>query len=136
MAVSAFTRARTAAGLPPSTLAPGVLAVPLVAPALDLLGMVQPGLSLATAGAVASGLASAVLLLSWVRFPRTSWLAAASLAALASFALRLAGADVATVLSLLAVVALGIGGAFAPPVDAPEERALAGTTDLLGRRAT
>ena len=39
MAVSAFTRARTAAGLPPSTLAPGVLALPLVAPALDLLGI-------------------------------------------------------------------------------------------------
>jgi hypothetical protein len=63
-------------------------------------------------------------------------LAAASLAALASFALRLAGADQAAGLSLLAVIALGIGGAFAPPTDAPEERALAGATDLLGRGAT
>ena len=120
----------------PATLAPGVLAIPLIAPALDLLHMVQPGLSLATAGAVASGLASAVLLISWLRFPRASWLAAASLAALASFALRLAGADVAAGLSLLAVIALGIGGAFAPPIDAPEERALVGATDLLGRGAT
>jgi hypothetical protein len=136
VAVSAFTRARTASGMRPATLAPGVLAIPLIAPALDLLHMVQPGLSLATAGAVASGLASAVLLISWLRFPRASWLAAASLAALASFALRLAGADVAAGLSLLAVIALGIGGAFAPPIDAPEERALVGATDLLGRGAT
>jgi hypothetical protein len=55
------------------------------------------------------------LLLSWARYPRTSWLAAACLAGLASVGMRAAGADVAPLLSLLAVVALGIGGAFSSP---------------------
>jgi hypothetical protein len=49
----------------------------------------------------------------WLRFPRTNWLAAAFLAALAGFALRLAGADVAPLLSLLSIVAVGLGGGFA-----------------------
>ena len=136
MAVSALPRARTRAGSQPATLAPGALALTLIAPALDLLHIVQPGLTLATAGVVASGLASVVLLLAWVRFPRTSWLAAASLAALASVAMRLVGADVAAALSLLAVVALGIGGAFAPSVEVADDRAAAGATDLLGRSTT
>jgi hypothetical protein len=131
MAVSAFARARTRGSLPPATLAPGVLAVTLIASTLDLLHMAQPGLSLATAGTIASGLASAVLVISWIRSPRTSWLAAASLAALASFALRLVGAEVGAGLSLLAVIALGIGGAFAPP----DGNGRAATTDLLGRGA-
>ena len=95
--------------------------------------MVQPGLGLANAGVVASGVASAMLLIGWVRFPRTSWLAAATLAALASFALRLVGTDLAAVLSLLAIVALGIGGAFAPSVEVADDRATVGATDLLGR---
>ena len=64
---------------------------------------------------VVAALASAVLVVSWARYPRTSWLAAASLAAVASVGLRALGADVAPLLSLLAVVALGIGGAFASP---------------------
>ena len=131
MAVSALPRARTRARPQPATLAPGVLALTLIAPALDLLRMVQPGLALASAGVVASGLASAVLLIAWVRFPRTSWLAAASLAALASFALRLVGMDVAAVLSLLAVVGVGIGGAFAPAVELPDDRVAVAGTDVL-----
>jgi hypothetical protein len=65
------------------------------------------------AGLLASLVASAILVLSWVRFPRTSWLLAAALATCASVAMRLVGADVAPLLSLLAIVALGIGGAFA-----------------------
>lgn len=133
MAVSALPRARTRARPQPTTLAPGVLALTLMAPALDVLHMVQPGLALASASVVASGVASAVLLIAWVRFPRTSWLAAASLAALASFALRLVGTDVAAALSLLAVVALGLGGAFAPSDEVAEDRAAVGATDLLGR---
>ena len=136
MAVSALPRARTRARPQPAAPAPGVLALVLIAPALDLLHIVQPGLPLASTGVVASGIASVVLAIAWVRVPRTSWLAAASLAALASFAMRLVGADVAAALSLLAVVALGIGGAFAPPVEVADERAAAGATDLLGRSTT
>jgi hypothetical protein len=40
-------------------------------------------------------------------------LAAASLAAIAALAARILGADFAPLLSLLAVVALGLGGGFA-----------------------
>jgi hypothetical protein len=54
-----------------------------------------------------------VLLLMWLRFPRTNWLAAAGIAATAGFALRLVGADVAPLLSLLSIVAIGLGGGFA-----------------------
>jgi hypothetical protein len=64
---------------------------------------------------LATGLASAVLVASWARYPRTSWLAAASLAAIASTGMRAIGLDEAPLLSLLALVALGIGGAFASP---------------------
>ena len=133
MAVSTLPRAGSRARPQPATLAPGVLALTLVAPALDVLHLAQPGLALASAAAVASGVAGAVLLIAWVRCPRTSWLAAASLAALASFALRRVGADLAPALSLLAVVALGIGGAFAPPGEVADNRA---PVDLLGRSTT
>jgi hypothetical protein len=49
---------------------------------------------------------------------REAWLAAAALAMVASGALRVAGASgpQAAILSLLAVLALGLGGAFASPV--------------------
>jgi hypothetical protein len=90
-----------------------VLALTLVAPALDLFVRVQPTPALGVVGLLASGAAAAGLLLVWARFPRTSWLFAASLAAVAGVAMRLVGADVAPALSLLSVVALGIGGAFA-----------------------
>jgi hypothetical protein len=66
-------------------------------------------------GLLAIGCSSAVLGVSWARYPRTSWLAAASLAGAASLGMRVVGVDVAPLLSLLAVVALGIGGAFASP---------------------
>jgi hypothetical protein len=87
----------------------------LIAPALDLLAIVQPGVLVPGVGVVATAVAAAVLALSWARYPRTSWLAAASLAACAGLTLRMVGADIAPVLSLLAIVALGIGGAFASP---------------------
>jgi hypothetical protein len=85
----------------------------LSAPALDLLAVVQPGVVGPGVSGLAAGLACAGLLLTWARYWRTSWLAAAGLAGLASLAMRLAGADIAPALSLLAVVALGMGGAFA-----------------------
>jgi hypothetical protein len=98
-----------------------VLAVALVPAALDLLQLVQPGLGpyLALPEAVACGAATAVLLLMWLRFPRTSWLAAASLAAAASLVLRLLGGDAAPLFSLLAIVAVGLGGGFATPEASP-----------------
>ena len=68
------------------------------------------------ASSVALPPAAAVLMVAWAHFPRSSWLAAASMAAIASLALRFVGADVAPGLSLLAVIALGSGGAFASAV--------------------
>jgi uncharacterized membrane protein YvlD (DUF360 family) len=65
---------------------------------------------------LATAVASLTLLVIWARYPRTSWLAAAGLASVASLVMRIVGADVAPLLSLLVVVALGIGGAFASPV--------------------
>jgi|SRR5579859_2537216 len=116
MAVSALSRSHARAPLVATALPPVVLVLTLIAPALDLLAMVQPAAAVPSVGLLATGLASIGLVGSWARFPRTSWLAAASLAAMASLGLRALGADVAPVLSLLAVVALGIGGAFATPV--------------------
>jgi len=89
-----------------------ILVMTLVAPALDLLALVQPGVVGPNLGLPAAGVAAAALLGIWARYPRTSWLLAASLAGLASLALRFVGADIAPALSLLALVALGIGGAF------------------------
>jgi hypothetical protein len=90
-----------------------VLVVVLAPAAFDLLTLVQSSLNLALAAELVSGFAAAGLAAMWLRFPRTTWLAAASVAAIASCAMRLVGADVAPVLSLLSIVALGIGGAFA-----------------------
>ena len=99
---------------------PAVLVLALVAPALDLLAFVQPGVIGLNLGLPAAGVAAALLLGVWLRYPRTSWLAAASLTACASLALRLLGADIAPALSLLAVVALGIGGGFASAATEPQ----------------
>jgi len=115
MAVSALSQTHARSRLVATALPPVVLVLTLIAPALDLLAMVQPAAVAPPLGLLATGLASAVLVVSWARYPRTSWLAAASLAAVASVGLRALGADVAPLLSLLAVVALGIGGAFASP---------------------
>jgi hypothetical protein len=120
MAVTALPRSHARAPLDAATLPPAVLVLTLAAPAIDLLKLVQPGVVVPTLGLVAAGVAAAALLAVWVRFPRTSWLAAASLAGFASLALRFIGADVASALSLLAIVALGIGGAFASGVTEPE----------------
>ncbi len=110
---------RQAIGLPPV-----VLALALAPAALDLLVMVQPGLAgvLSTPSSLACAASAAILLGMWLRFPRASWLLAASSAACASLALRLIGAELGPALSLLSILALGIGGAFAPteinPLDA------------------
>src|SRR5450432_1182315 len=102
MAVSALPRSRARAPLDAATLPPAVLALTLLPPALDLLALVQPGVLAPNIGLPAAGVAAAALLGIWARYPRTSWLAAASLAGIASLALRFVGADVAPVLSLLA----------------------------------
>jgi len=113
MAVTALPRSRARAPLEAATLPPAVLVLTLVPPALDLLALVQPGVIGPGVGLPAAGVAAAALLGIWVRYPRTSWLAAAGLAGLASLGLRFVGVDIAPALSLLAVVALGLGGAFA-----------------------
>src|SRR5258708_32012787 len=115
MAVSALSRSRARAPRVATSLPPVVLVLTLIAPALDLLAIVQPMAAVPTVGLLATGFASLVLVISWGRYPRTSWLAAASLAGIASVGMRAVGADVAPLLSLLAVGALGIGGAFASP---------------------
>ena len=115
MAVRVLPRASARPTDHPTSLPGLVLAVALVPSALDLLKLVQPGLGpwLAAPIIVASGAAMIVLLMMWLRFPRTNWLAAACFAAAAAFALRLIGADVAALLSLLSIVAIGLGGGFA-----------------------
>jgi len=92
-----------------------LLAVALVPAALDLLRMVQPALIqvLSAPTSVASAASAAVLLAMWVRFPRATWLLAASFAACASLGLRLVGADIGPALTLLSILALGVGGGFA-----------------------
>ena len=113
MAVRALPRARPLEGRQGVTLPPVVLAVTLFAPILDVLGLVQPAAFISRGAVLTAALATLVLVACWVRFPRTNWLAAAGLAATAGLALRLLGADVAPLLSLLSIIALGIGGAFA-----------------------
>lgn len=85
----------------------------LVAPGLDLFGMVGGTSTPAIVALLASSAAAAALLMVYVRYPRTSWLPAAVLATCASLALRLIGADGAPLMALLGILALGTGGAFA-----------------------
>jgi hypothetical protein len=115
MAVSALSRPRARVPHQAATLSPAVLVLTLVAPGVDLLAMAQTSLSAPLLGVLGTSVATTVLLVIWLRWARTSWVAAALLASCASLAMRLAGADVAPVFSLLAIVALGIGGAFASP---------------------
>ena len=114
MAVRALAHIPARATDQPVTLPAVVLAVTLVPSALDLLGRVQPGLiaMLDLPMLLAAGVATGLLLLMWLRFPRTNWLAAGTFAMCAAFALRLVDAEVAPLLSLLAIVALGVGGGF------------------------
>ena len=112
MAVRTLTRPRAHAIQGRASVPPVALAIILVAPAIDLFAMLQPSPLLTIAGLLAASAATLTLVLMWVRFPRTSWLFAAALAALASLAMRLVGADIASALSLLTIVALGVGGAF------------------------
>ena len=105
-----------------------VRAVPALAWALvlapaasDLLRIVQPDLmgAVTSATAIASGAAAGVLVALWLRSARLLWLFAAAFAACASLAMRLVGGEVAPLLSLLSILALGIGGAFASPELSP-----------------
>lgn len=113
MAVRALTRAETRAAHQVGALPVFALGIALLPTALDLLRIVQSTVSLAGLGTVASAAAAAALLLIWLRFSHVSWLLAASFAAGASLGMRLLGADLAPLLSLLSILALGIGGAFA-----------------------
>jgi hypothetical protein len=113
MAVRALARTSARAPFKTAAVQPVVLLLALIAPALDLLAVVQPGVAAPSLSSLAAGVACAAVLLTWARYWRTSWLAAAGLAGLASLAMRFAGADIAPALSLLTVLALGIGGAFA-----------------------
>jgi hypothetical protein len=115
MAVSTLSHSQAHASLVATSLPPGLLAATLLAPALDLLAIVQRGAAWPMGEVVLAAIGAVLLLGAWARYPRTGWLAAAALAATASVALRLAGAEVAPVLSLLMVIALGVGGAFASP---------------------
>ena len=108
------TRARHAP-LVVETLPSAVLMLALGPPGVDLLGYVLLASSLAALALVAAIGAATALTLMWLRYPRTSWLAAAVLAAVASVTMRLVGADIAPLLSLLSVLAIGIGGGFASP---------------------
>jgi len=114
MAVSVLARSRARVAYRVATLSPGALLLTVVAPAVDVLSRVQPAAAWPMLAILGCSGAGAALLMAWVRFPRTGWLAAACLACLASLALRLAGAEIAPLLSLLALIALGFGGAFAP----------------------
>ena len=97
------------------TLPVVVLVLALVPLALDLVKVVQPALAsyLAVPEVIGGSAAALALLITWLRFPRTNWLAAATVAAVAGLVLRLSGADFAPLLSLLAIVAVGVGGGFA-----------------------
>src|SRR5262245_53096437 len=121
MAVTVLQRARARLPLVATTLPAGLLLVTLLAPAADLLALVQPLLALPSVQFAGSAVAAIALLLAWIRYPRTNWLAAAWLAAVASVALRMARADLAPLLSLLAIVSLGVGGAFASREHALDE---------------
>ena len=113
MAVTALPRPRTTAASATPTVPTAVLVLALITPALDLLRMAQPMTAMPQISLLAAGVAGLVLLGVWARVPRASWLAAAAVSACAGAALRLVGADIAPALSLLTVVALGTGGAFA-----------------------
>ncbi len=108
------TRARQAPSVV-TTLPPLVLVVALLPLALDLLGNVHAAISVDSAAMISAAFAALALAVAWARYPRTSWLAAAVLAAAASAAVRMVGAEIAPALSLLAVLAVGIGGGFASP---------------------
>src|SRR5262249_30490094 len=99
LGVSVLPRTRAAAPRRAAVVPTAACVLMLIAPALDLLTRVQPGLSIDGPALVAGGVASLWLLVSWLRFPNATWLAAASLAGFAGAVMRLLGADVAPLLS-------------------------------------
>jgi hypothetical protein len=113
MAVSTLPRFRVNVRHQPATVPPLVLITTLIAPAVDLLGLVQPMDRVPVVALAATSVATIALLLTWLRFPLVSWLAAATLAAGASLVLRVTGGEGAPLLMLLAIIGLGAGGAFA-----------------------
>src|SRR5690349_835606 len=112
MAVRAIATPRVHASRQGATVPPIALAVTLVPCAVDLFALLQPNPVLVSAGLLAAAASTLTLVMMWLRYPRTSWVFAATAAALARLAMRLVGADIASALSLLTIVALGVGGAF------------------------
>jgi hypothetical protein len=114
MAVTVLHRSRAHSPLVATSVPIVALLVTLIPPAFDLLATLQPGFQMfEVVVLVGSAVAALSLILVWARYPRTNWLFAACVAAVGSASLRVAGADVAPLLSLLAILALGVGGAFA-----------------------
>ncbi len=99
----------------PVGIPPLALALVLIPVAIDLLTTVMPTLAqtMLLPGVAASCVAAALMLVLWLRVPGAIWLAAATIAAGISVALRLNGDELAALLSLLSIVALGVGGGFA-----------------------
>jgi hypothetical protein len=90
----------------------------LVPVAIDLLTTVMPALAqtMLLPSTVASAVAAALLLVLWLRVSNlrdAGWVAAATIAAGISVVLRVNGDELAALVSLVSVVALGIGGGFA-----------------------
>lgn len=108
-----------------ATLPHAVVGAALVPPLLDLLAQLQREPLLSAAAFGASIVAAGLLLSTLALAIRTPAITAAVLAMLASLALRFVGADSAPLLSVAAVLALGLGGAF---------KSESGGSDLLGGR--
>ena len=100
-----------------------VLGVALAPSLLDLLHLLLRESALAAAAGAASAAAALALVAVLLRGPRTTSVAAAMVAFEVSVLARSAGIAWAPLLALLAVVALGVGGAFRP--DARAEGLLA-----------
>ena len=133
MAVTTLPRTHSRrASVEATSLPPLVLVAALTPLGLDLLARLETTITLETAALVCAGIAVVGLALTWLRYPRTAWLAAAVLAVVASLALRIVGAQVAPVLSLLAVLAIGIGGGFSSPTS--DLRTLLETQPSVARR--
>jgi hypothetical protein len=113
MAVTVLRQTRARSLGVAASVPTGMLFLALLPSLADLLRIVQPPLVSPGAQLACAAVAAVSLLLVWIRLPRTNWVIAAWLAALASVTLRVVGSEVAPFLSLLVVLALGIGGAFA-----------------------
>lgn len=130
MAVTTFQQERVQLRAANSRSAPpvAIVAIAVAIPALDLLALLQDAPLLGEVALGVCAFTSVALAVCLARRLSAVWLQAALLAFVASLALRVAfsGSEAAAALSLLGVLALGIGGAFEPP---------SGSVDLLAEDA-